>query len=473
MLHNVAVDLSCNSDSYELAWVMTKILAFTSPAKGHLYPIAPVLAELVKRGHDVTVMTLPGSEKALDPLGVDVIELPARLAQDTLDDWAATSKIGALRAAVRALVARIPDEIAAIRGAVRAERPDALLVDVTTVGAQTYAAASGLPWASWAPMLLPIRSREVPPFGPGLHPMPGPLGRLRDGGVQWVLNRLWDDMLPALNDARRQYGLAALDHALDYLEQPPLLLNFTAPPFDDERSDWPASVRQIGPGLWAPGGERPGWLDEIDRPLALVTCSTEFQDDGRLAQAAMDALADSELFTVVTTGAIDPATFRAPPNARVESFLPHHLLLDRTAVVVSHGGMGITQKALAAGVPVCVVPFGRDQSEVARRVVTNEAGTWVPKKRMSVSNLRTAIDRALTCQAGAERVAAGFAAAGGTAHGADLLERQLFRAGNRGAAMRSVPRVVRRTERGTFPAITPGEMEPLVRGDTEDARRLT
>lgn len=25
--------------------------------------------------------------------------------------------------------------------------------------------------------------------------------------------------------------------------------------------------------------------------------------------------------------------------------------------------MGVTQKALAAGVPVCVVPFGRDQPE--------------------------------------------------------------------------------------------------------------
>jgi hypothetical protein len=30
--------------------------------------------------------------------------------------------------------------------------------------------------------------------------------------------------------------------------------------------------------------------------------------------------------------------------------------------------LGTTQKALARGVPVCVVPHGRDQFEVARRV---------------------------------------------------------------------------------------------------------
>lgn len=49
-------------------------------------------------------------------------------------------------------------------------------------------------------------------------------------------------------------------------------------------------------------------------------------------------------------------------------FVPHEAVLERAACVVCHGGMGITQKALAAEVPVVVVPFGRDQVETARRV---------------------------------------------------------------------------------------------------------
>ncbi|MEV6557506.1 nucleotide disphospho-sugar-binding domain-containing protein [Nocardia sp. NPDC051756] len=451
---------------------MTKILAFTSPAKGHLYPIAPVLAELVSRGHQVTVMTLPGSEKALSPLGVTVRELPPALAHDTLNDWAAKSQISALRAAVRALTSRIPDEIAAIRSAIAAERPDALLIDITTPGAQIYAAASGLPWASWAPMLLPIPSRDVPPFGPGFFPKTGALGRARDNSVQWVLNRMWNEVLPLLNQARQYYGLPALDNTLDYLRQPPLLLNFTAPPFDDLHTDWPASVRQIGPSLWAPNAARPAWLDEIDRPLAIVTCSTEFQDDGRLAQVAMDALADSELFTVVTSGAIDPATFDIPSNARVEAFLPHHLLLDHASVVVSHGGMGITQKALAAGVPVCVVPFGRDQSEVARRVVSNGAGTWIPKKQMSVDTVRAGVHQAMSHRTGAERVAAGFTAAGGTQRGANLLE-QFFATStlSRRSLRRSTPKFAppsERTRTAPLPKITPGEPDPMVHRESDD-----
>ncbi|QIS14825.1 glycosyltransferase [Nocardia arthritidis] len=406
---------------------MTKILACTAPAKGHLYPITPVLAELVLRGNDVTVLTLPGSEDAMSPLGIQVMDLPSELAGDGPRDWGRRSKIASLRAAMRALTARIPDEIEAIRSAIVATRPDAVLVDTTTLGAQIYTAASGLPWAAFAPKLLPLPSRDAPPFGPGLFPKAGPLGRIRDSTVQWALTRRWDEVLPQLNHMRQYYGLDVLAHSADYLRQPPLLLNLTAPPFDDLRTDWPASVHQIGPGLWSPNAEYPDWLDKIDRPIALVTCSTEFQDDGRLAQVAMDALADSDLYTVVTSGAIDPEFFAAPRNARVETFLPHHLLLDRAAVVITHGGMGIVQKALAAGVPACVVPFGRSQSEVARRVVGNAAGSWVPKKRLNIANLRAGIDAALACRAGAARVAAGFAAAGGPAHGADLLEQHFAR----------------------------------------------
>jgi UDP:flavonoid glycosyltransferase YjiC (YdhE family) len=34
---------------------MARFLAYTSPARGHLYPITPTLLELAGRGHDVHV----------------------------------------------------------------------------------------------------------------------------------------------------------------------------------------------------------------------------------------------------------------------------------------------------------------------------------------------------------------------------------------------------------------------------------
>jgi UDP:flavonoid glycosyltransferase YjiC (YdhE family) len=106
----------------------------------------------------------------------------------------------------------------------------------------------------------------------------------------------------------------------------------------------------------------------------------------------------------------------------------HAPILERAACAITHGGAGATQKALAAGVPVCVVPFGRDQLEVARRVAVAGAGTRLPASRLNAERLRRRVREAMTMRAGARRVAEGFAAAGGPTAAADAFE-TLARAG--------------------------------------------
>jgi UDP:flavonoid glycosyltransferase YjiC (YdhE family) len=106
----------------------------------------------------------------------------------------------------------------------------------------------------------------------------------------------------------------------------------------------------------------------------------------------------------------------------VRSFLPHGAILERAACAITHGGMGATQKALARGVPVCAVPFGRDQFEVARRVEAARAGTRLPAKRLSPKRLRAAVTEATRCRQGARRVAESYRKAGAAGAAADALE---------------------------------------------------
>jgi UDP:flavonoid glycosyltransferase YjiC (YdhE family) len=88
--------------------------------------------------------------------------------------------------------------------------------------------------------------------------------------------------------------------------------------------------------------------------------------------------------------------------------------------------MGATQKALARGVPVCAVPFGRDQLEVARRVEVSGAGSRLPASRLSPDRLRLKVREALAKAEGAKRVAKAFAAAGGPRAAADAFETRLI-----------------------------------------------
>ena len=110
----------------------------------------------------------------------------------------------------------------------------------------------------------------------------------------------------------------------------------------------------------------------------------------------------------------------------MERFLAHGPLLDRAVCAVTHGGMGATQKALARGVPVCAVPFGRDQLEVARRVQVAEAGTRLPARRLTAERLRSKVTEAISMSDGAARVAAGFKSAGGPVTAADAIENRLL-----------------------------------------------
>jgi UDP:flavonoid glycosyltransferase YjiC (YdhE family) len=50
---------------------MARYLAYTSPARGHLYPIVPTLLELRARGHEVHVRTLTAEVPALTAVGLE------------------------------------------------------------------------------------------------------------------------------------------------------------------------------------------------------------------------------------------------------------------------------------------------------------------------------------------------------------------------------------------------------------------
>lgn len=400
-----------------------RILVYTSPALGHLYPLVPILEELRSRGHEIVLRTQSDAVPLMREMGFDAAPVDPRIEEDELEDWRAKNPRKALELSVSLLATRAEFESAELIPLIETTAPDLVLVDSNCFGALAAAEAWGGPWATFVPYPLPLLSKDAPPFGPGLRPARGPLGRLRDRVLTPVITgQLGKAMLPPLNRVRAANGLDAFAHIDEIFRRPPLVLSMTAQPFEYARSDWPDSIVMVGANAWEPPGAPPEWLSEIDRPIVLVTTSSIFQNDGKLIDAAFDALADSDVEVVATVPADDISRFSPPANGRVVPFTPHEPILARAVCAITHGGMGGTQKALASGVPVCVVPFGRDQMEVARRASVAEAGTMLSARRLSPKRLRKAVDQARSMTAGAQRVAAGYEATGGSRAAADALE---------------------------------------------------
>jgi MGT family glycosyltransferase len=407
---------------------MARILAYTSPARSHLFPLTPVLDELRRRGHEVVLYTLASQGELMRSRGFDARAVDPRVERIEHQDWRTNSPLISLQMNARAFCARAKHDGPDLQRALTEIQPDAAIVDYNSWGALMAAEAWGGPWATFCPYPLPLRSSQAPPYGPGLPPARGALGRTRDRLVRTLTSRgLERQLRPRLNPVRERMGLAPLASVERWFGAAPLMLYMSGEPFEYPRNDWPANVVMIGPCDWDPPAEPPPWLSEVERPIVLVNTSTEFQNDGRLVEVALQALAREPVFVVATLPAADPGSVRVPANARVERFISHGPVLERAVCVVTHGGMGLTQRALARGVPVCAVPFGRDQLEVARRVQVARAGTRLSARRLRADRLRAKILEAMGCVAGAQRVADGFAATGGPRTAADAYETRLLR----------------------------------------------
>ena len=404
---------------------MARILAYTTPAAGHLFPLVPGLLALQRRGHHVHLRVGERLLSVARDAGLDASAADPAIDADEVKDYTAAKDIDKLRKGLHDMLARGPLEKADLERAIAEREPDLIITDTNAHGAAVAAQASGRAWAVSLPSLVPLPGKGIPPYGLGMAPMGGPLGALRDSVLWKLIERQYAKaMLPRLNALRASAGLPALRSPIDHVVAPDRLLVSTGEPLEYSRTDLPENVRMVGPQLWdPPAGDAPAWLDEPGDPWVLVTTSTEYQADEQLARVAVEALRDEPVRVLLTLAdAYDSAGVPPARNVRVERFVPHAPVLERAAAVVSHSGMGIVQKAMAAGVPIAAVPFGRDQPAVARRVVEAGAGARLRVKDLTPERLRTTVREALAMRPGAEAAGTRLREAGGPERFADAAE---------------------------------------------------
>ena len=75
---------------------MARILAYTSPARGHLFPLTPILLELCRRGHSIALRTLESEVPRLGELGFDARPIDPKIENLVHDDWQAGNARAAL-----------------------------------------------------------------------------------------------------------------------------------------------------------------------------------------------------------------------------------------------------------------------------------------------------------------------------------------------------------------------------------------
>ena len=181
---------------------------------------------------------------------------------------------------------------------------------------------------------------------------------------------------PALEEHRR--GLTEELLSTPYLTRFPASLDPS--PFE--------TTLRYRDGSAGPPGPRPApseWWSGSSGPRLYVTFGTVLGHMTiaagvyRIALRAVERLTSVDADVLLTIGmTLDrTAIGEAPPNVRVERWVPQAEALQGADLVVCHGGSGTVFGALAAGVPLVIYPLFADQFENARRVEATGAGLVV------------------------------------------------------------------------------------------------
>ena len=362
----------------------TYLFALTD-AGGTVPPELGVVRRVVERGHRVTVLADESMAAQVVLTGADERNWSRRSTE--FRDWELRGPLAQARGmAEHMLVGPAAQQADDTITAIDDLEPDLVVTSGFALGAMIAAESRGLPFDLLMPNVYVLPADGMPPFGAGLRPARGPLGRARDRVVRSGGARLIDRYaLGELNDIRSRHGIVAVSTLWDQLQRARRQLVLTSAAFDFPAT-LPANARYVGPILDDPAwADNSDWrLPDGDGPLVVVAMSSTFQNHVDCLQRITDALAGLPVRGLVTTGpAVEPGAIRAPANVAVVTSAPHRLVLRQASLVITHGGHGTVVKALAAGVPLVVLHHGRDQADNAVRVTTRGAGVAVPRSASS------------------------------------------------------------------------------------------
>lgn len=353
---------------------------------GNVPPFIAALRGLVARGHDIRLI-------ADDSMRSEAIAAGARFqpwtrAPNRPDRSAAScfvrdrdiaDPIAAFRQwCDRIFVGPARDYALDILDALAAEPADLMIGSDLLFGGMLAAEVSRVPLVLLAANISSSPLPGHPPFGPGFQPAGNAAERARDAEVAAAGEALWNQALPSLNAARTHFGLVPLARVLDQTACAGRCLLATSPSFDFPVAQMPDHVRYVGPLL-----EEPSWavasghraIGGDARPRALVSFSTTHQGQDEVLRRIVAALGQLPVSAVVTLGkALEELAIEAPDNVDILGSASHEAILPSTQVVVTHGGHGTVLRALRHGVPLVVMPMGRDQNDNAARVEYHGVG---------------------------------------------------------------------------------------------------
>jgi MGT family glycosyltransferase len=362
---------------------LAQIVFLSVPAYGHLNPVLPIIAELVRRGHRVTVFDEPPFEQVCRAVGAEFVAYPRAM---SMEDMAAVLLRGDLIETFELFVRAAAPLYDFCLRMLRRNRPDALVIDGIALWGEMVGRRLHIPTIVTSPFFAYGLSRES--GSRELRQMLASLvRRLGPIVVNWVRVGLKGvHLLPLhwpLLPMRGDLTLLLTSRAL----HPPSRM------FEDPR--WVFTGASIDPRTRSDSFD----FARLDgRPVIYVSLGTLIFGKSDFYERCMAALADYPAQVLMSVGrGTDLARFAdAPANFIVAQSFPQLDILQRAAMFITPAGLNSVHEALWYGVPMVAVPQHFEQLHNAEAMSAGGAGLTLSDESnggiVSSARLRAAVE---------------------------------------------------------------------------------
>jgi UDP:flavonoid glycosyltransferase YjiC (YdhE family) len=366
---------------------MARIAFVLDHEEGHLLPTFKLARQLLERGHSVIYLGLTDSGDLVRRQGFELVPILSqvfpegsvpRLKQDLAGIFGAPGTDGAAgdgqrpTAGEEEVYGRYLGALAkgeGLDGPVAEARPDLFILNsFLGLNALVLQLRFGLPIVLLTPFLRPGTREQA------ADQLEATLLRLRTGGVAF-----FELVRRCVPSARRLRDLTGRLLRMPELIQCPQDLDLPKNGGGPE-----PEVHYIEASVDLSRREDRGFpwerLDPAKKLLYASLGSQSFLVGRETATGFLRAVAEGAArrpdwqLVLATGGQVEPAELPLPSDAVALPWIPQIPVLERAALMVTHGGLGTIKECIFHDVPMVVFPITRDQPDNAKRIVHHGLG---------------------------------------------------------------------------------------------------
>lgn len=398
------------------------LLVISPDYASHLLPLATLGTAWAEAGERVVVATGPATDAIVRRFGFEREDLSLgrgsnpgviraedqpRGEDEALRGFFEATRLGAVPTLAFQAAARGDDLLweplrvaREVQDLVDRVRPDQIIVDHLAFSARLGLTSARVPYADVVlghPSALTVGDEVYgyPPAWPTrLQPDPGALGALRRQceGVRDAFTEQWNAVLATLDP-----GAVASNDAFAETGDV-LLLNYPEELHAPDRTALLPRHAFLGSSVRSeePDEEVEAWLARDGAPVVYVSLGSFLSVRSDVLARVAEALRSLDVRVALAAGSTSRDELGPiPASWLVRAELPQVTILGQAVLAISHGGNNSVTEAMAAGVPLLLLPLSTDQFAGAAAIEAAGLGEALDPNAATPAQLRTAAEHLL------------------------------------------------------------------------------